>query len=124
MGFINSNTLFWNIYRTLVGPLKLLRGIPKYTVIKICLRILYLVSGICRISIHFASIWSFDINLIFCIMWYPWSSIWIGLYRNSKSSKLIFGTSKFFSIPTIKISKYSETFSLRSPFLICQISIW
>lgn len=124
MRLIDSNTLFWNINWMLMGPFKFFRWIPKYTIVKISLWVLNLVSGICRVSIHFLSIRSFDVYFIFWIMRNSWSSILICLNGDSESTKFILSASKLFSIPSIEISKYSKSFSLRSPFFICKISIW
>ena len=88
-----------------MSPLELLRRVPEDAVVKESVFVLHLVSSPSGIPVHRGSIFSFDLDLVFRVMLYPWGAIRICLDTSCEASKLILLTPEFSSIPVVEISE-------------------
>jgi hypothetical protein len=105
MRLVDSNTLNGLSDWPFMSPLELLSWVPENTVVKESVFVLNLVSCPSRIPVHRGSVFSFDLDLVFGVMLYPWGAIRICLDTSCEASKLILLAPEFSSIPVVEVSE-------------------
>ena len=85
---------------------------------------LNLVSCPSWVSIHPAAVCSFNVDLILCVMFNSWTTIFKCLQGDGEAPKIISLAMEFTSIPSVKISMNSHSFCSWTPLHECDIIIW